>query len=272
VQCNEIRREWRLIDIASEATNYIYDIVKHFLAKEPADLDHLGWVGEAFHDPEISSLDLFTLNHDIVIERYLEGCGIEYTDRFGAPDNGVRYWTPKVFEDSSRNMRLLKLHGSVNWFLFQSHGQTWRNARVGIAVDGRPWDTKDRNGQPQRAVGERPMLLVGTLNKMLAYTSGIHALLFFEFSRALRETELLIVSGYSFGDKGINRQLAEWVDSADQKQKVMVVIHSEPKDLKKGAGTDIFMNWDCWLQSKRLVFVQRWIEETSWQDIKAAIQ
>ncbi len=116
------------------------------------------------------------------------------------------------------------------------------------------------------------MLLVGTLNKMLEYTSGIHAVLFFEFSRALRETELLIVSGYSFGDKGINRQLAEWVNSSDQKQKVMVVIHSEPKDLKKGAGTDIFMDWDRWLQSKRLVLVPRWIQDTSWKDIKDAIQ
>ena len=93
---------------------------------------------------------------------------------------------------------------------------------------------------------------------------------FFEFSRALRETELLIVSGYSFGDKGINRQIAEWVDSADQN--IMVVIHSEPEDLKKGAGPDIFKKWDRWLQSKRLVLVQKWIQHTSWKDIKDAIR
>ncbi len=150
-KCNEIRREWQLREIAKEATNYIHDIVWHFLDKEPADLDYLRYylrcVRDACQDAEISSLDLFTLNHDIVIERYLEECGIEYTDGFEPPVNGVRYWSRKVLERPCYNVRLLKLHGSVNWFLFESHG-------VGIAVDGLHWAPKDRHGQSQRAVAE----------------------------------------------------------------------------------------------------------------------
>ena len=107
-----------------------------------------------------------------MIERYLEGYGIRYNDGFEPPVYKVRYWSPKVLADSSRNVRLLKLHGSVNWFLYESRD-------VGIAVDGHYSDTKDRNGQPQDLLYDRPMLLIGTLNKMLEYTSGIHAVLFF---------------------------------------------------------------------------------------------
>jgi hypothetical protein len=254
--------EWTPFRIARQATHYIHCIVREFLKKEPADLDYLHCVRDAFHDLDISSVDLFTVNHDTVIEQYLDQCGIEYTDGFRPPENGVRYWSPKVFEDPSRNARLLKLHGSVNWSLFEPDV-------VGISIDGRPWLAENLNGQPLDLVDDRPMLLAGTFNKMLQYTSGIYADLYCEFRRALRETELLIVSGYSFGDKGINRQLVEWANSSEQK--VMVVIHSKPGGLKKGAGPDIFKKWDSWLQGKRLVLVQSLIQDTSWKHIKDAI-
>ena len=116
---------------------------------------------DACQDLEVSSVDLFTLNHDLVIERHLEGYGIKYTDGFGPAENGVRYWSPATFKQPDLNVRLLKLHGSVNWFLFKSHGPIWRKAQIGVAVDGRDRNTEDPNGQSQRAVGGRPMMLAG---------------------------------------------------------------------------------------------------------------
>jgi SIR2-like domain len=269
-QVSGIKKKCDPKKFATEATNYIYDIVRCSLAGEPTYLDYLSCLKDACQDVEISSLDLFTLNHDMVIERYLQGCGIEYTDGFGPPVNGVRYWSPEVLEHSFPNVRLLKLHGSVNWFRFQSHGPIWRKAQVGIAVHGRYSDTKDPNGQSQRAVGGRPMLLAGTFNKMLQYTSDIYADLYCELRRALRETQLLIVCGYGFGDKGINEQIGEWTDLSDRN--AMVIIHAEPENLKKKARPDITLNWDRLLQSNRLLLVQKWIQHTSWKDIKDAIQ
>ena len=105
---------------------------------------------------------------------------------------------------------------------------------------------------------------------MLQYTIGIYADLFCELRRALCQTERLIVCGYGFGDKGVNGQIGEWVNTSDPK--VMVVIHPEPKSLMRLARPDVVFDWDRLLQSNRLAFVQRRIEETSWQDIKAAIQ
>jgi hypothetical protein len=266
-QCDEIRREWTLDYIASEATNYIYDIVWHFLDIEPTDLAHLCCVRDAYQDVEISGLDLFTLNHDTVIERYLDGCGIKYIDGFGPPENGVRYWSPSVFENPLPNVRLLKLHGSVNWFEYEHELQA-----IGIAVNGRYSLYRTRNGQCRQLLIARPKLLVGTYNKMRQYTSGIYADLYFELRRALRETGCLVVCGYSFGDEGINKQLVEWADSAVNEKKVIIIIHPQPECLKRRARPVISDSWDRWLQSKRLSFVEKRIEAASWEEIKAAIR
>ena len=269
-QKNEIRKKWELHEIAVEATHYIHDIVWRSLTTEPADLDYLRCVRDACQDREVSSVDVFTLNHDMVIERYLDRSNVKYIEGFGLPINGVRYWSPEVFEDLSYNVRLFKLHGSINWFLFEPHAAIRRNEPVGIVLDGDIWHTKNPDGQLQRPVDGRPMLLVGTFNKMLQYVTGIYADLYCQMYRALRKTEFLILCGYGFGDKGINTRLIEWVDSSQQN--VMVVIHAEPESLKMRARGAIFKNWDNWLQSNRLVLVQKWIEETSWKEIYDAIQ
>jgi hypothetical protein len=46
-QDNEIRREWKLHEIAEEASHYIRDIVWHLLTEEPAELDYLRCVRDA---------------------------------------------------------------------------------------------------------------------------------------------------------------------------------------------------------------------------------
>jgi len=267
---NEIRKKWALHEIAIEASHYIQDIVWRSLVSEPADLNYLHCVRDVCQDNGISSVDLFTLNHDTVIERYLNSCDIKYTEGFGPPIKGVRYWSPEAFDGLSYNVRLFKLHGSVNWFLFESNSTTGRNEPVGIVLDGDYLHSKNPDGKLQRPVYYRPMLLAGTFNKMLQYTSGIYADLYCQMYRALQDTGLLILCGYGFGDKGINTRIIEWLYSSPQN--LMVVIHAEPDSLKMNARGAILKNWDNWLQNNKLVLVQKWIEETSWKDISDAIQ
>ena len=267
---NETRKQWKLHEIANEATHYIHDIVWHSLATEPANLDYLHCVKEVCQDIKLKSVDLFSLNHDIVFEQCFQAWGVKYTEGFGEPINGVRYWSPELFDVPSIKVRLFKLHGSVNWFLFRANAVSWRNEPVGIPLNGDFWHTQDPDGQLQTPVDGRPMLLAGTFNKMLQYTSGIYADLYYQMYRALRETEILIVCGYGFGDKGINNRIIEWAYSSDQN--VMVVVHAEPESLKVRARGAILKNWDNWLQSSKLVLVQKWIEDTSWKDIYGAIQ
>jgi hypothetical protein len=45
----------------------------------------------------------------------------------------------------------------------------------------------------------------------------------------LRQSQSLVVSGYGFGDCGVNSQILQWLFSAEPN--VMVVIHPEPDTL-----------------------------------------
>jgi hypothetical protein len=267
---NDIKKEWKLYQIGREATYYISDIVWHFLKPRPANLDYLCCVGDACRDTAISSLDLFTLNHDIVLEQYLDAHSIKYTVGFELPGNNCHYWSPEVFADPAYKVRLLKLHGSVSWFRYESSVATGKNDPVGIADDGCPWRMQDPNGKLQWRYHGRPVLLVGTFNKMMEYSDRIFADLFCQLRHSLRGTDLLIVCGYSFGDPGINMQVREWADSSEKK--VMVVIHEDPETLKRGARGEIFFEWDGWSEKKKLVVIRKWIQDTSWKDIQDAIR
>ncbi|MBI5249940.1 MAG: SIR2 family protein [Desulfomonile tiedjei] len=260
-------RKERLLEIARDATYYIFDIVWDSL-KSTKTINYLNCIEDACRDKEISPVDLFTLNHDTLLEQYLESQNIKFTAGFEARLNGYRYWSPQVFRDPSDRIRLFKLHGSVNWFRYEPNVATGSNDPVGIADDGKYWQEKDPNGRLQFRDHDRPVLLVGTFNKIFEYTSRIFADLFYEFRHSLQETDLLIVSGYGFGDQGINMQVAEWADSSDKAK--MIVI--DPGDPRMGARGNIRLRWDGWLANKKLVVIPKWIEHTSWKDIQSAIQ
>jgi hypothetical protein len=256
---------WNLQKIAEETIHYIHDIVYNILRPVSKDVSYLSCIGSACQELGMP-LHVFTLNHDTVLEQYLTESRIEYTVGFESIENNFRYWSPEVFESSIHVVRLFKLHGSVNWFRYEPSAATGSNDPVGMAIDGRHWLIIDPNGELRWRHHGRPMLLVGTFNKIPEYTNRIFADLFYEFRRALRKTGVLIVSGYSFGDQGINMQVSEWADSSDKA--LMVVIHKNPEKLE----SNIPLNWDHWARKKKLVFVRKWIEETSWKDIQDAIR
>ena len=129
---------------------------------------------------------------------------------------------------------------------------------------------RNPDGELQLPFNGRPVLLAGTFNKMLQYTTGIYSGLYCQMYRALQETEILILCGYGFGDKGINTRLIEWVYSSQQN--MLVVIHAEPESLNMKARGAISKNWNEWLQSRKLVLIQKWIQNTFWEEIHDAIQ
>jgi hypothetical protein len=263
---DDIEEKWQLYKIAEEATHYIHDIVTDVLRVESADVSYLNCIGDAYLETDIE-LDLFTLNHDTVLEKYLDKSRVAYTEGFESTENGYRYWSPEVFQQSIHKLRLFKLHGSLRWFRYESCAATSRNDPVGIAVDGRHWLRKDpKNGESPLRHYDRSVLLVGTFNKIPGYTNGIFADLFCEFRRSLRQTDILVVCGYGFGDRGINMQVADWAFSSNEV--LIVVIHGKPEDLKDNAGPIIYKNWDRWISEGKMLLIERWIQDTSWKDVR----
>src|SRR3972149_5724684 len=156
---NKIRKQWEIKELADEATNYIHDVAWRMLDKKPLRLDYLGCIKDACQDSELSNVDIFTLNHDTVLEQCLKGIQFtDSTDGFGEPINDVRYWNPDLFESGSFKVRLFKLHGSINWVQFQTLNGDWSDVSIGISLGPDTRHTRNPAGQERLP---RPMLQIG---------------------------------------------------------------------------------------------------------------
>ena len=259
----EIRKVWTLQELADEATNYIHDIVCRMLNKKPIRLDYLGCIKDACQDSELSNVDIFTLNHDTVLEQCLKGIQFtDSTDGFGEPINDVRYWNPDLFESGSFKVRLFKLHGSINWVQFQTLNGDWSDVSIGISLGPDTRHTRNPAGQERLP---RPMLLIGRFNKELEYTSGIFEELHYQFYRSLRQIRRLVVCGYGFGDKGINRKIDQWVFSSPDCK--IAVVDTKPEKLEIATPS----KWNKWKNKKRLTIIPKRIEKVSWLEIKDSL-
>lgn len=247
-----------------EAANYIKCVVWNELSRFAKSRAHLNCLVDACRSSEVSSVDIFSLNHDMLIERALEYSGIKYVDGFRLPVNGVRYWRPQLYEQPDSPPRLFKLHGSVNWFRFRDNEKTGRNP-YGIPIGQDHFHTRAPNGEMQWPMDSCPELLVGTFNKTVAYNSGIFAEVHNLFFRSLPGVDLLIVAGYGFGDKGINSRVVDFM--ADRPSKKMFVIDPDLNGLKTRARGAIGNRWDQWVSGGRLKGFPKGIEALTWHEL-----
>ena len=150
-------------------------------------------------DKSFEGCGVFTLNHDLLIERALEGADIDSIDGFGAPDGDVAWWSAELLDRQAEHY-LLKLHGSIDWQRYDG-----RIAKS-LGSDPEHAHTGDRK---RLELSDRLRLLIGTFNKVRDYFMSPCFDVMAAFRRQLKSIDHLITSGYSFGDKGINAVLIE---------------------------------------------------------------
>ncbi len=93
-----------------------------------AEDDRIGYIKGLFdrHSSEISCLA--TLNYDRVVERSLEMLGSSY-------DLGLSQWNEKRFvRFHGKSLRLIKLHGSVDWHISNADEIITDTSKVGIGL------------------------------------------------------------------------------------------------------------------------------------------
>ncbi len=208
-----------LRELARTTVNYIRQVVARELRTPLSDTSYLRVFADACKDSLVSEVNLFTLNHDTLLERILKENDVNVVDGFKEAGDGSRRWDASVFDnpDDERRVNLFKLHGSVNWWRWET--------RHGLSQDRASHENVDRN---RRFVGtyrapdsdpplyerllesEGPQILAGTFNKILGYNSELFLELHHRFHRVLQDCNALVVCGYGFGDKGINTRIAEW--------------------------------------------------------------
>ncbi len=145
-----------------------------------------------------SNTHIFSTNYDRLIETAADGLGVACSDGFeqqsGRPEAA---WIGDV--EASQGIRLVKLHGSVNWYKEEGSGTIFRLER-GYSLPSHEY----RLTHGERAL--RPLMIIPTLEKTVLQIP--YATLLTTFSDALLSMDLLIVIGNSMRDEHIRNTIA----------------------------------------------------------------
>jgi hypothetical protein len=263
------RRHDDLRQLAGAASDYIEDVVRSLLGAAAGPFDHLTAIADAVSDPDVDDLTIATLNHDTVLERAFDLFRVEVSDGFADSFGTLRVWNGR-FTVPTR--KLLKLHGSINWWRYTLTRDGWTGQFTARAIDGDPEHARGPGDERlDYPAGGRPLILTGTFNKILSYPTGIYADQHVRFHEALAEADTLIVIGYGFKDKAINARIVAWAERPGERR--MVVVHPHPDQLGQGARGAIRNKWDRWQNAGLLRFVPEYLTpHTTWASIRAHLR
>jgi hypothetical protein len=252
----------RFASLAERASDLIQCIVFHALrsAGAPVGLELFTEMAEKF--PQI---DIFSLNHDLLIESQFENQNVPYADGFGEQDGDATLFSRSWNEDAP-GVRLFKLHGSVDWYLFRFKN---RGVDQYAKLRKNPDDAKDSRGDRISPLEIVPSFLTGTTVKEQAYGYSLYGELFEQFRHRLCGHHTIVFSGYGWGDKGINIRLNQWL--RDQKQNRIVILH--------GSGEDNIRQkqfwhwkWDDYHKAGKVQVFPKWLSDCTAEELNHLIQ
>jgi hypothetical protein len=238
----------RVNRLAVSSVRTIKQTVVRELSGDARHPDALRILTDAARCGEVS-LDVFTLNHDTLLETLWNLEGTSFEDGFRPVVNvrsncylaaypEVTVWSPQAYDARwSTGPSLFKLHGSIDWWSLPHPDVDFLPpAKVKgdpLHIPARPEHRAWGNYLPPAEL--EPIILVGTFNKMLYQARGDSFLdLLCLFRRRLASTDRLVISGYGFGDKGINGIIIEWLTSPGHSA---LLIDPTPEDtLDRGRG------------------------------------
>lgn len=161
---------------------------------------------------------IFSLNHDTLLEEYFTS---KYKNEFS---DGFKLEKKKwVFNKSiydNKRIKLIKLHGSIDWFEDKKRNGEYVLLKINKSIKGS--DSRKRNNK-------RAEILVGAFNKILSYSAGHYFRKLVIFFKFLEKIDSLVISGYSFNDKGINTILINRMFNSKSRLKPIVI---DPKGKK----------------------------------------
>jgi SIR2-like domain len=263
------RSLYDLKNIASASADYVDDIVRSLLGKPAQAFDHLTAIVDAIRDDSVGELTIATLNHDVVLERAFAFAGVKISDGFEKTFGTLEIWNDQF---STPNRKLLKLHGSIDWWRFTLNVDGWEGQFTARTSDGDAEHARGPDGEllDYPAMG-RPLFLTGTFNKILSYQSGIYADQHYRFHEALMNADALVVIGYGFRDKAINSRIVAWAERPGERR--MIVVHPRPDGFGETGRGAIRNNWARWQNRGLLAFVREYLTpETTWASMRDALQ
>ena len=259
-QNNEQPDSYDFINILYESKDFISWAVASLLRKIETDkIKGFNLFDEILSSSEINYVDIFSLNHDLLIEKYLED---ELAMNFKPLVDGIDIFDDKYI-DETKKFRLYKLHGSINWF-------TVSNPKLKIYNTVKFGDNMEFFGSQLDGTGYNwnelaPQILSGSLVKGHIYSVGIYFYMFNKFHNSLDKKNILIASGYGWNDAGINRRVLHWLQYYPNSKLILLHNTNEsliPSFIKIHITSNDFMK-------HKFIHINKWFKDCHLDDILA---
>lgn len=205
--------------------------------------------------PDITQVIIVTLNHDTLVEQLLARAGISVVNGFGIPDGDVRWYDDAHYEVSDARVKLIKLHGSIDWYDFERGPRTL----PGTLIRGDIATAVDGGGNRLQLSSITPSFLSGG-EKEAWYQHGIYADLHFRFHQALRQCQRMVMSGYGWGDTGITNQIDRWLEQKPSSR--LVLLHESPEEIVARSPIAA-KSYEGLLRRRQLIPIRSWMCDTS---------
>lgn len=187
------------------------------------DIHGFNLLSEIKDRQDIKRVNIFSLNHDTLIEKFL---GDACTDGFGLSKNPVRIYDISNYNNSCK-FHLYKLHGSIDWrTYFDCSSGTYKTGKSDLGHIEQEICLQHTN-YSLRCLS--PLILSGALIKEYNYSFGIYYDMFHSFHSLLSKTKTLFVSGYGWNDLGINRRILHWLQYTESPRIVLLYDKEDDK-------------------------------------------
>jgi hypothetical protein len=184
-------------DLAKTMVNELRELV----ATTAKEVGYLSPLAQAARGP--AGLTVVSLNYDLAVEQAAAAATTPLT-------TGIAGWLESGrWEWPNAGVRLLKLHGSIDWRWVPTDREEGYLPQRVLEVD----DGIDRSGS-------RPAVVFGQRGKLQA--AGPFLGLLAEFEKLLANAKRLVVIGYSFRDEHVNEVIARW--TAESLERTLCVV------------------------------------------------
>lgn len=261
--CHPLRKPQSREKSISDCMNLIVSVVYELLDAEK-EIKGLELLKDAILSNRFEDLAIFTLNHDTLIENYLRQEGIQYNDGFDSIDGDVRFFNMDSF--GADRVNIYKLHGSVNWFLFD-----FANGKVSQRPIGIPLIRDVEHCYNAR--GDRlylrnnglPFILAGTNNKVYSYYLSIYEDMFECFKNELKKTNVVVMSGYGWNDNAVSTMMFKWWN-ADKRNRLFL-LHKKPLELVDSSTSQLCYHYEGLRENHRLIIIEKWMCDTPFEEL-----
>ena len=272
-ECDRATQRSKLTWLASGTLNYIKKYLQALIKIPIGRIEYLDILKEMVEDEEIETIEIFSYNHDLLLENFFSQNEIEFCDGFDVSVDGVRLMNLSLYNATNAKVKLYKLHGSIDWhqFIFRRLASTSEPAIVGVVsgeivgnIIGIPTEgelSKEKvsyqavNCSREVYTNNSPLILIGTDNKLFDYQLGSFLKQQSLLQSALSNAGKIIIAGSSCGDRALRVRIYDEIVAVTSKE--VIVINPMIESVRGNLRGPIF---------DRIKFLPYKIEDAKWKN------